>query len=579
MTMPAGESASLRRAQEEIWAILREEDEMDESFLDDTIDDDAGTEDDDDDDRASTEDETTPVRTDFDSSGPCRVATGTSGGKSVAFNAGSPANATLTPVSARIDAAAKELERRGARLLAGVAEEERMASEEMVRARAAMEEAVSRVASEALDREALERAIATRDLEIFKRDEELDRVKRALERAESSSKRDVEGAGVTVGDEMLEQVKMELNALKMDVESADRRASQAEEGAQAMLEAMKATELKASQDKVKLLDEIRDLRSALSAKVREVEDAREASRGNSAKAELESEVEALKGEVTEMTKRAAVAESFAAKLESMVSQKAEELFEATQERDALRRKLKSTSETIESLEREWVDFSRQAENSKNALELENAELHGIIDEMKETDKEGFVHAEMEIANLRERLSKYEDSAKRVDRSEDRKLARESIATLRAKVRELTATIEGKDSELTAMRKSLAHKQTLESVHDEKDEVIKALQQQINGNGAASRTNPSFDAFAASPVSPQAVDIDAMGELEALVSALRRENTELRLELESIDPNVVNERDDLRRRVTSQNFILSSYEDRLVRYTDALGIPFTPEDRP
>jgi len=579
--MPAGESASLRRAQEEIWAILREEDELDESFLDDTNDDDDDDDrtDDDDDDRASTEDETTSEHVDADSSGPRRVATGTSGGKSVAFKADLYANATLTPVGARIDAAAKELERRGARLLAGVAEEERMASEEMVRARAAMEEAVSRVASEALDREALERAIATRDLEIFKRDEELDRVKRALERAESSSKRDVEGAGVTVGDEMLEQVKMELNALKMDVESADRRASQAEEGAQAMLEAMKATELKASQDKVKLLDEIRDLRSALSAKVREVEDAREASRGNSAKAELESEVEALKGEVAEMAKRAAVAESFAAKLESMVSQKAEELFEATQERDALRRKLKSTSETIESLEREWVDFSRQAENSKNALELENAELHGIIDEMKETDKEGFVDAEMEIANLRERLSKYEDSAKRVDRSEDRKLARESIATLRAKVRELTATIEGKDSELTAMRKSLAHKQTLESVHDEKDEVIKALQQQINGNGAASRTNPSFDAFAASPVSPQAVDIDALGELEALVSALRRENTELRLELESIDPNVVNERDDLRRRVTSQNFLLSSYEDRLVRYTDALGIPFTPEDRP
>ena len=464
-------------------------------------------------------------------------------------------------------------------MLAGVAEEERMALEEMVRARAAMEEAVSRVASEALDREALERAIATRDLEIFKRDEELDRVKRALERAEGSSERVVEEAGVTVGDEMLEQVKMELDALKMDVESADRRASQAEEGAQAMLEAMKATELKASQEKVKLLDEIRDLRSALSAKGREVEDAREASRGNSVRAELESEVEALKGEVTEMTKRAAVAESFAAKLESMVSQKAEELFEATQERDALRRKLKSTSETIESLEREWVDFSRQAENSKNALELENAELHGIIDEMKETDKEGFVHAEMEIANLRECLSKYEDSAKRVDRSEDRKLARESIATLRAKVRELTATIEGKDSELTAMRKSLAHKQTLESVHDEKDEVIKALQQQINGNGATSRNNPSFDAFATSPVSPQTVDIDALGELEALVSALRRENTELRLELESIDPNVVNERDDLRRRVTSQNFLLSSYEDRLVRYTDALGIPFTPEDRP
>ena len=98
------------------------------------------------------------------------------------------------------------------------------------------------------------------------------------------------------------------------------------------------------------------------------------------------------------------------------------------------------------------------------------------------------------------------------------------------------------------------------VHDEKDEVIKALQQQINGNGATSRTNPSFDAFATSPVSPQTVDIDALGELEALVSALRRENTELRLELESIDPNVVNERDDLRRRVTSQNFLLSSYED-------------------
>ena len=575
--MPAGESASLRRAQEEIWAILREEDdELDSSFLDDTID---GTDDDANDDRASTEDETTPMRENVDSSDIRHVATGSLSGKSVASNDGSPVNATLTPVGVRIDAAAKELERRGARLLAGVAEEERLASEEMVRARVAMDEAVSRVASQALDREALERAIAMRDLEIFKRDEELDRIKRALERAESSSERAIEEAGVTVGDAMLEQVQMELDALKMDVESADRRASQAEEGAQAMLEAMKATELKASQEKVKLLDEIRELRSALSAKGREVEDVREVSPSNSVKAELESEVEALKGEVNEMTKRAAVAESFAAKLESMVSQKAEELFEATQERDALRRKLKSTSETIESLEREWVNFSRQAENSKNALELENAELRGIIDEMKETDKEGFVHAEMEIANLRERLSTYEHSAKRVDRSEDRKLARESIATLRAKVRELTATIEGKDSELTAMRKSLVHKQPLDSVHDEKDEIIKASQQQITGNGETSRTNPPFDAFATSPVSPQTADIDALGELEALVSVLRRENIELRLELESIDPNVINERDDLRRRVTSQSFLLSSYEDRLVRYTDALGIPFTPEDRP
>ena len=102
-------------------------------------------------------------------------------------------------------------------------------------------------------------------------------------------------------------------------------------------------------------------------------------------------------------KKVDVAEAVAAKLEAVVAQKAEEIFEVTQERDALRKKLKTTSETIDSLEREWLEMSRAGSSEQEALMEENEELHKIIDQLKSNEKEGFAAAEDEITALKARL--------------------------------------------------------------------------------------------------------------------------------------------------------------------------------
>ena len=61
--------------------------------------------------------------------------------------------------------------------------------------------------------------------------------------------------------------------------------------------------------------------------------------------------------------------------------------------------------------------------------------------------------------------------------------------------------------------------------------------------------------------------------------MRRENAKLRRELDAVDPELFEESITLKRRVTAQDMLLASYEERLVRYTAALGIPFDPEPRP
>ena len=119
---------------------------------------------------------------------------------------------------------------------------------------------------------------------------------------------------------------------------------------------------------------------------------------------------------------------------------------------------------------------------------------------------------------------------------------------------------------------VAQKSTLEAVNSEKDSVIMALQAQINAANATTAATTRLQPFDA--------DLDALDELQTVADALRRENADLRREIEACDAaGVLDECIALSRQVTAQRSILMSYEERLSRYTDALGIPFTPEPLP
>ena len=100
----------------------------------------------------------------------------------------------------------------------------------------------------------------------------------------------------------------------------------------------------------------------------------------------------------------------------------------------------------------------------------------------------------------------------------------------------------------------------------------ALQAQINAANATTAATTRLQPFDA--------DLDALDELQTVADALRRENADLRREIEASRrrrrPRRVHR---ARRQVTAQRSILMSYEERLSRYTDALGIPFTPEPLP
>jgi chromosome segregation ATPase len=195
--------------------------------------------------------------------------------------------------------------------------------------------------------------------------------------------------------------------------------------------------------------------------------------------------------------------------------------------------------------------------------------------LKSAEKDGFAEAAGEIEELKARLRTFESESGVSNRSVDRNLARESITSLRSKVRELKGDIEAKDAEIEDLRNALSQKSIIEAVNAEKDAVITALQAQINASNSGA---PRRDSELAVSTQNDG-DIDVLDELQTVAKTLRRENAALRRELEDVDPDVLEECITLSRRVTAQNSLLASYEERLVRYTDQLGIPFTPEARP
>ena len=332
---------------------------------------------------------------------------------------------------------------------------------------------------------------------------------------------------------------------------------------------MKAAETKHAGERARLMDELRQSRASLASRARELDSRARTEAHGSGRLD---EVGAARKEADALAKKVDVAEAVAAKLEAVVAQKAEEIFEVTQERDALRKKMKTTSETIDSLEREWLEMSRAGSSEQEALMEENEELHKIIDQLKSNEKEGFAAAEDEITALKARLHHLEHDQGPTNRSVDRNLARESITSLRAKLRELKDEIAEKNARIEDLTRTVAQKSTLEAVNSEKDSVIMALQAQINAANATTA--------ATTRLQPLDADLDALDELQTVADALRRENADLRREIEACDAaGVLDECIALSRQVTAQRSILMSYEERLSRYTDALGIPFTPEPLP
>ncbi|CEF99049.1 unnamed product [Ostreococcus tauri] len=453
------------------------------------------------------------------------------------------ASVPLTPVGASIDARAKELEARGLALARRL---------ELTSPSGTPDRAPTREGG--LGTEALERAIAERDLEIYRRDEEL----RAL--------RESVGALRSADEER------EADASRAQMEDAERRAREAQAGARAMREALRDVETKHARERARLLDELRDVRAAASAYAMELksltsERARTNANSSFVDASTQRELEATR-------KRADVAEAFATNLERMLQEKSEELFETTQERDDLRRRLKATSDTIDSLEREWLEVSRQNASAQSALKEENEELHRVIDDLKSAEKRGFAEAEAENEALRARLHAQNSGSRSIDRN----LARESIASLRSNVRELKEDIDRKDAELGELRGVIERKSIVEAINAEKDAVITALQAQINARAATENTQTVGKRIISDASSD--AELDAFKELQTVAEALRRENDALRTEIEDIDADgVFAECLTLSRRVRAQDSLLTSYEERLIRYTEQLGIPFSPERRP
>lgn len=495
-------SVGLERARAAIWSALREDDDDDDDARSEDI--------------GDARDESVSIERESDSPmGSGRVV--------------APTDA-VTPVGASIDARARALEARGRALVARTGAS----------------------GGEAPAREALERAIAERDLEIFRRDEEL-RVMRATLATVRGPVVDAERDASSAEGEA-----------RRELEVANRRAAEAEATCRSMRDMLNEAEERHARERTRLEMHLRESRGAAVAYANEMK----------ARLEQKGTNESVSRRELEATiKRADVAEAFAKNLEAMLAEKCEEVFEVSQERDELIRKLKATSEVIESLEREWQEVARQSEATQNALTQENEELHAMIDELKADEKQGFAEVETENMALRERLRSYELKNAVSSRSVDRNLARESIASLRAKVRELKSDVERKDAEIIDLRAIIERRSLTEAVNAEKDSVITALQAQINELHATSKTPKALP-------TPNDFDIDTLDELQTVVEALRHENESLRGELDAVDADAVfDECLALTRRVTAQNSLLSSYEERLVRYTEQLGIPFTPEKRP
>jgi colicin import membrane protein len=493
-----------------------------------------------------------------------------------------------SPIGAAIDAASDALTRRRAEATSRAAKAERDAAREMREAKEALDRVVLDAKSTDARVEAYERAIAARDLELFKMEALVASLKKSSE-ANASRAVDVEGGAARDEDTGA------TRSMRAELERAQARASAAEDGARAMRDALKTFETTSAREKVALRDELREARAAVQRYADELDRARARERAQShGSSSTAADLMAARRELATMTKKLDVSAAVNAKLESLATERAEEIFNITQERDALKKKLRTTSETIDALERDWIEFSQRGEDAQSALRTENEELHALVDALKESEKSGFAQSENEILALREELDALRESAPvavasaQANRSVDRRLARESIASLRATIRDLRAELDTRDVMIENLKRTSAQHATLEAVHAEKDSIIRALQEQINAASSSSAVARAFDGApttaAPSPTHDaiaihNTCDVNALDELQSVASTLRRENAKLRRELDAVDPELFEESITLKRRVTAQDMLLASYEERLVRYTAALGIPFDPEPRP
>uniref|UniRef100_A0A7S0PQ77 Uncharacterized protein n=1 Tax=Ostreococcus mediterraneus TaxID=1486918 RepID=A0A7S0PQ77_9CHLO len=493
-----------------------------------------------------------------------------------------------SPIGAAIDAASDALTRRRAEATSRAAKAERDAAREMREAKEALDRVVLDAKSTDARVEAYERAIAARDLELFKMEALVASLKKSSE-ANASRAVDVEGGAARDEDNGA------TRSMRAELERAQARASAAEDGARAMRDALKTFETTSAREKVALRDELREARAAVQRYADELDRARARERAQShGSSSTAADLMAARRELATMSKKLDVSAAVNAKLESLATERAEEIFNITQERDALKKKLRTTSETIDALERDWIEFSQRGEDAQSALRTENEELHALVDALKESEKSGFAQSENEILALREELDALRESAPvavasaQANRSVDRRLARESIASLRATIRDLRAELDTRDVMIENLKRTSAQHATLEAVHAEKDSIIRALQEQINAASSSSAVARAFDGApttaAPSPTHDaiaihNTCDVNALDELQSVASTLRRENTKLRRELDAVDPELFEESITLKRRVTAQDMLLASYEERLVRYTAALGIPFDPEPRP
>lgn len=493
-----------------------------------------------------------------------------------------------SPIGAAIDAASDALTRRRAEATSRAAKAERDAAREMREAKEALDRVVLDAKSTDARVEAYERAIAARDLELFKMEALVASLKKSSE-ANASRAVDVEGGAARDEDTGA------TRSMRAELERAQARASAAEDGARAMRDALKTFETTSAREKVALRDELREARAAVQRYADELDRARARERAQShGSSSTAADLMAARRELATMSKKLDVSAAVNAKLESLATERAEEIFNITQERDALKKKLRTTSETIDALERDWIEFSQRGEDAQSALRTENEELHALVDALKESEKSGFAQSENEILALREELDALRESAPvavasaQANRSVDRRLARESIASLRATIRDLRAELDTRDVMIENLKRTSAQHATLEAVHAEKDSIIRALQEQINAASSSSAVARAFDGApttaAPSPTHDaiaihNTCDVNALDELQSVASTLRRENAKLRRELDAVDPELFEESITLKRRVTAQDMLLASYEERLVRYTAALGIPFDPEPRP
>lgn len=493
-----------------------------------------------------------------------------------------------SPIGAAIDAASDALTRRRAEATSRAAKAERDAAREMREAKEALDRVVLDAKSTDARVEAYERAIAARDLELFKMEALVASLKKSSE-ANASRAVDVEGGAARDEDTGA------TRSMRAELERAQARASAAEDGARAMRDALKTFETTSAREKVALRDELREARAAVQRYADELDRARARERAQShGSSSTAADLMAARRELATMSKKLDVSAAVNAKLESLATERAEEIFNITQERDALKKKLRTTSETIDALERDWIEFSQRGEDAQSALRTENEELHALVDALKESEKSGFAQSENEILALREELDALRESAPvavasaQANRSVDRRLARESIASLRATIRDLRAELDTRDVMIENLKRTSAQHATLEAVHAEKDSIIRALQEQINAASSSSAVARAFDGApttaAPSPTHDaiaihNTCDVNALDELQSVASTLRRENAKLRRELDAVDPELFEESIALKRRVTAQDMLLASYEERLVRYTAALGIPFDPEPRP